>query len=105
MFFRVARDQRIQELLKIYCEKKNYVYSEVSFIHNGDRIQPTQTLIQVISSSIFLPVVFRVMIEYFDVFVILITTNFDIILFNYFTKYIFFSIRGSNTMNLVAKHN
>ncbi|KAG6428172.1 hypothetical protein SASPL_112422 [Salvia splendens] len=46
MFFRVAGDQRIQELLKIYCEKKNFVYREVSFIHNGDRIQPNQTLIQ-----------------------------------------------------------
>ncbi|KAG6431217.1 hypothetical protein SASPL_109294 [Salvia splendens] len=46
MFFRVARDKKIQELLKIYCKGKNYLYREVSFIHNGDRIQPNQTLFQ-----------------------------------------------------------
>ncbi|XP_047945444.1 small ubiquitin-related modifier 1-like [Salvia hispanica] len=46
MYFRVARDKKIQELLKSYCKAKNYEYREVSFIHNGDRIQPKQTLFQ-----------------------------------------------------------
>ncbi|KAL1548403.1 small ubiquitin-related modifier 2-like [Salvia divinorum] len=46
MYFRVAKEKKMQDLLKIYCKGKNFLYSEMSFIHNGLRIQPSQTVFQ-----------------------------------------------------------
>ncbi|XP_057766329.1 small ubiquitin-related modifier 2-like [Salvia miltiorrhiza] len=47
IFFKVAPEKKIQELLKCYCAEKNFKYKEYSFLHNGTRIQPTKTFLEV----------------------------------------------------------
>ncbi|XP_057766327.1 small ubiquitin-related modifier 1-like [Salvia miltiorrhiza] len=46
IFFRVSRHKSIQDMLKVYCQQKNFKYSEMSFIHEGNRIPRTKTVFE-----------------------------------------------------------
>ncbi|KAH6832634.1 hypothetical protein C2S53_006421 [Perilla frutescens var. hirtella] len=45
-YYRVEREKKIGVLLSIYCKGRNIKKSDVTFIHDGVRIQPTKTFIQ-----------------------------------------------------------